>query len=284
MGKDSLARSTGLKRWMLMAGALLAICALVAAPGFARAATPTPTPANPLDARLGGTDASFAASYGQPATTDQNGTLLGYTVQGFGLVAAAFRNGNAYEVTIAADRLDHNPLTEPDPKDWTVQDASQFAQYIVPDDAKFNNPVTATDKITIVGHSKALESAFTTKDLRALGVGGTRGDLAIVFNLDTAGAVYAVDAMVGNGQSVAAATAASGSGGTSKSTTKTPTATTSGGVTGGAGASTGELIHCKDFKTQKEAQAYFDSHGGDSNPAVAGMDGDHDGKACEILP
>lgn len=41
---------------------------------------------------------------------------------------------------------------------------------------------------------------------------------------------------------------------------------------------------CKDFSTHAEAQACFDSCGGSPTYNWSGMDGDHDGQACESLP
>jgi excalibur calcium-binding domain-containing protein len=42
-------------------------------------------------------------------------------------------------------------------------------------------------------------------------------------------------------------------------------------------------INCSDFSTHAAAQRWFDQHGGSSSD-VAGLDGDHDGLACESLP
>jgi LPXTG-motif cell wall-anchored protein len=42
--------------------------------------------------------------------------------------------------------------------------------------------------------------------------------------------------------------------------------------------------NCSDFKTQEEAQRYFESHGGSKTNNVDGLDRDHDGIACEKLP
>ncbi|MEK6251658.1 MAG: excalibur calcium-binding domain-containing protein [Actinomycetota bacterium] len=50
---------------------------------------------------------------------------------------------------------------------------------------------------------------------------------------------------------------------------------------GGSGAADKD---CSDFATQAQAQAWFDSHGGSASNDVDGLDGDHDGKACESLP
>lgn len=43
-------------------------------------------------------------------------------------------------------------------------------------------------------------------------------------------------------------------------------------------------INCSDFPTHAVAQKWFDKHGGSSSNDVAGLDGDHDGLACESLP
>ena len=42
---------------------------------------------------------------------------------------------------------------------------------------------------------------------------------------------------------------------------------------------------CSDFRTQAEAQAYFDAHGGSATNNFDNLDGpDHDGRVCETLP
>jgi hypothetical protein len=43
-------------------------------------------------------------------------------------------------------------------------------------------------------------------------------------------------------------------------------------------------INCSDFTTHAAAQQWFTAHGGSSSNDVAGLDGDHDGIACESLP
>ena len=43
-------------------------------------------------------------------------------------------------------------------------------------------------------------------------------------------------------------------------------------------------INCSDFATHDAAQRWFDQHGGSATNDVAGLDGDHDGLACESLP
>jgi Excalibur calcium-binding domain len=43
-------------------------------------------------------------------------------------------------------------------------------------------------------------------------------------------------------------------------------------------------INCSDFPTHADAQTWFDQHGGSPGNDVAGLDGDHDGLACESLP
>jgi len=43
-------------------------------------------------------------------------------------------------------------------------------------------------------------------------------------------------------------------------------------------------VNCSDFSTHAAAQQWFDQHGGSPSHDVAGLDGDHDGLACESLP
>jgi Excalibur calcium-binding domain len=43
-------------------------------------------------------------------------------------------------------------------------------------------------------------------------------------------------------------------------------------------------VNCSDFATHAAAQQWFTAHGGSASNDVAGLDGDHDGQACESLP
>jgi Excalibur calcium-binding domain len=43
-------------------------------------------------------------------------------------------------------------------------------------------------------------------------------------------------------------------------------------------------VNCSDFSTHAAAQRWFTAHGGSASSDVAGLDGDHDGQACESLP
>jgi hypothetical protein len=43
-------------------------------------------------------------------------------------------------------------------------------------------------------------------------------------------------------------------------------------------------VNCSDFSTHAAAQQWFNAHGGSASNNVAGLDGDHDGQACESLP
>jgi hypothetical protein len=54
---------------------------------------------------------------------------------------------------------------------------------------------------------------------------------------------------------------------------------------GGSSAPTATAgVHCRDFATHAAAQQWFIAHGGSATADVAGLDGDHDGQACESLP
>jgi len=267
-----LTRLTHVARWF---GAILIALATLATISTGVGAATSAT----LDARLGGSNASFQTAFGTPDKAKSGNGIEVYTVKGFGLVAAAFPNSNASQITIAADRLAHTPLTTPDAADWTVTVAARYADTLVPTDATYSKPNTTTKVITIVAHSKTLESAFTASSFTKLNVTGKPGDFSVVYNLDTAGNVYSVDMSVGAGAGAVKPTATATVKATSSSN-KTPTAAANSA--NGAGA--GTAVHCKDFQTKAEAQAYFDAHGGDSGPTVSTMDGDKDGKACENLP
>jgi len=43
-------------------------------------------------------------------------------------------------------------------------------------------------------------------------------------------------------------------------------------------------VNCSNFSTHAAAQQWFTAHGGSPSNDVAGLDGDHDGQACESLP
>lgn len=66
--------------------------------------------------------------------------------------------------------------------------------------------------------------------------------------------------------------------------------TTTGGSTGTTNTQSSNTYSggdkdCKDFSTQTEAQAYFNSKGGSASNNVDRLDGsDHDGRVCESLP
>jgi hypothetical protein len=257
-----------MNRTLRTAGA--ALLAIVLAAGALLPNLTSAASYNPLEGRLGGTTKSFSSAYGDPDSAKSSGDINVYTVSGFGLVAAAFLNSNAYEITLAADRLSHKPLTDPDDADWTVTNAARFADAVVPTDATYDQPTKDKTKITLVGHSKALAKAFAQKNYDSLNVTGKPGDFVVVYNLDTAGNVFSIDASLGSGGS----TSASRNSANAVSTKSSGSNSTNSGAT----------VHCRDFTTQADAQAYFDSHGGDSNAATAGLDGDHDGKACETLP
>jgi hypothetical protein len=52
----------------------------------------------------------------------------------------------------------------------------------------------------------------------------------------------------------------------------------------GAPRATAADANCSDFGDQAAAQRYFDAHGGSPSNDVDGLDGDHDGIACESNP
>ena len=44
------------------------------------------------------------------------------------------------------------------------------------------------------------------------------------------------------------------------------------------------VVHCRNFTTHAQAQQWFVAHGGSASNDVAGLDGNHNGVACEDLP
>jgi hypothetical protein len=60
-----------------------------------------------------------------------------------------------------------------------------------------------------------------------------------------------------------------------------PGPTRSSSASGPAGTTD---VNCSDFPTHAAAQRWFTAHGGSASNDVAGLDGDHDGQACESLP
>lgn len=263
---------SSLRVWAASVLVLLGVFSVMPVATTSARGAKTQTSSSALAARLGGTKSTFEKKFGTPIKGKSGTNITVFNVQGYGLVAVAFTNSHATEITIAADRLNHKPLTEPDKADWSIATASTNAEGFLPADSTFGKPVKGKDQITITGSSKELAPAISAKTMATLNAGGAPGDIIVDYSLDTSGNVYSVDINVGNGgASTASAQTTSSSAGKSSSTSSNQTAN-------------GPVKHCRDFKTQAEAQAYFNAHGGDSNPAIAHMDGDRDGKPCETLP
>ena len=249
-------------RWLLIGSiaTMLLLSGLSGAPTVARG---TPTPAapaasGPLDARLGGTHASFEAKFGRPlpdATNTPNVAV--YRPKNVGQITVTFGDDRAIAIMAVADRLDHQPLTEPDDKDWSVTTATRRAKTFLPADAAFAKPLKGAGSITSACNSPALAAALAPDTLARLGAPGQPGDCKYVLHLDTDGRVSSIEITLGH-----------------RATAATVAATTS---------RAGTVKHCADFHSQAEAQAYFDAHGGADSPEVRGLDADRDGKACEAL-
>ncbi len=72
-------------------------------------------------------------------------------------------------------------------------------------------------------------------------------------------------------------------GGAVSGSTSHPSGSASTGLGGPGSTSPGDK-DCSDFSTQAQAQSFFHAHGGSPSYNYDGLDGDHDGKACESLP
>jgi hypothetical protein len=114
------------------------------APVSSRAAEPE------TDARLGGTRSSFREAFGAPLVENSvNGSR--YEVDGFGMVLVQYRlsgkdemsgDDRATVITLRSPRTEQLAATEPDPADWTVDQALQAVTRFLPSDAHLTESAT----------------------------------------------------------------------------------------------------------------------------------------------
>ncbi len=71
---------------------------------------------------------------------------------------------------------------------------------------------------------------------------------------------------------------------TTNATTPAQTAPSSAPASAGAPNKPVSEVNCSDFATHAAAQQWFTAHGGSAANDVAGLDGNHDGTACQDLP
>ena len=262
----------------------------------ARKAAPTATPksaaakapasaATGADApNVGNARSTFDKAYGAPdPASSKLPDIASYLISGFGAYNVAFSDNKAFEIVMAADRMDHQPLTDWDDKDWSPSTADSRVRAVLPSDTTCDkaDATTTSEAIVRLCHSATLARAFSADAMRRLGLYGNPGDMTVSQFFDSQGDISVVDVALGvpQGQAVGG-----GSGAAASAPTPTKAAGSAGSGPRATTAPSGNRLVCANFATQKDAQAVFETYGGATNPAVSSLDGDKDGIACEDLP
>ena len=262
----------------------------------ARKAAPTATPksaaakapasaATGADApNVGNARSTFDKAYGAPdPASSKLPDIASYLISGFGAYNVAFSDNKAFEIVMAADRMDHQPLTDWDDKDWSPSTADARVRAVLPSDTTCDkaDATTTSEAIVRLCHSATLARAFSADAMQRLGLYGNPGDMTVSQFFDSQGDISVVDVALGvpQGQAVGG-----GSGAAASAPTPTKAAGSAGSGPRATTAPSGNRLVCANFATQKDAQAVFETYGGATNPAVSSLDGDKDGIACEDLP
>ena len=103
-------------------------------------------------ARLGGTRTTFEAVYGAPVLDDV-GSGSSYDVAGYGLVLVSFlASANAplpddvaVVIVLRSPRPDDAPATEPNERDWSLDEARDASERFLPRDAELEDTPQAAD-------------------------------------------------------------------------------------------------------------------------------------------
>ena len=104
-------------------------------------------------ARLGGTRTTFEAVYGAPVLDDV-GSGSSYDVAGYGLVLVSFLapanaplpDDVAVVIVLRSPRPDDAPATEPNERDWSLDEARDASERFLPRDAKLAETPQAVDR------------------------------------------------------------------------------------------------------------------------------------------
>jgi len=272
--------STRLSRRLAAVGAAALVGSLLLGGAPALAANPV----------LGAARSTVEKEIGKPDPEISNlPEVAGYVVPNYGGYSVGYYNDRAVEITLISNRDPNLQLTESDPKDWAVSTADSKSKTFLPADASCSPKQDLGDRIQKVCTSKTLAKNVPEGDLYMLGVYGAPGDITVTYFLNYEGKVPAIDIIVGSPADYVAsgATTSSTTTTTAAAATKAPSSASTSSTSSrssSSGSSTGNRLSCKYFLSQPEAQYWFDSNGGNSNPLVAMLDGDKDGIACEYLP
>jgi len=167
-GRDGVRRVATVRRWA-SPRICLTFQALLLLFGVGIDRNPAIAASDPLAGRLGGTLRSFEERYGpsQPSTGDIGQR---YDVAGFGLVAINFDASGTYDpenparlITLMATRTPESAATEPDPGDWSLDQARQQALNFLPRDVVLETARLVGDHALMSAcRSAALAAAFGT--------------------------------------------------------------------------------------------------------------------------
>jgi hypothetical protein len=186
---------------------LIVVALVLVAPSMmVQAASPVASPGatkpkDPLAARLGGSQKSFEAIWGkgeinQKSSTDTS-TEIDYkqiTDQPFVEIWARFyKNKSAWTLFVFSPRPGSKLFSEPDPADWTMEQATTIAQRFLPADAKLAATSLHEDptsgKQTMRCSSAALKKTFSSSVYQAFPSTAPRGDCEVAFTQNAAGTV-----------------------------------------------------------------------------------------------
>jgi hypothetical protein len=182
---------------LVMPSALTQAATPVASP----AASPAAQPADPLAGRLGGDQKSFEAVWGEGKVNPKYSTSLSSEVDYTGLTDKRFgeidvryyKKKSAWVIFIFSNRPTSKPFTNPDPADWSIDEATAIATEFLPRDAKVAAASLHEDPNTgyplMRCSSASLKTAFSAAVYKAYGSTARRGDCEIFFSQNTSGDV-----------------------------------------------------------------------------------------------
>jgi len=158
-------------------------------------------PVNPtLDARIGGTVASFETKFGDPTNKPIDGVSAkrSYKNKNYQYLTTQAIDGYVYRVTFSSDRKSADPETK---KSWTKSRATSIAKRFLPSDAQCAeaSPYKGNKALRTTCTSVALTAIMFPADYERVSRAGEQGSVSFVLTLDKKGGskVTAIEAIVG---------------------------------------------------------------------------------------
>ena len=146
-----------------------------------------------LDARLGGTAASFDRRFGASGQIETGPLRRLYSVPEGRLLLDLARDSRVRQVTLGRDRA-VNDTRQPDPADWPLDHSQRLAQPYLPPDATFVRSEPFLFRGETAGtrelyRSAALGAVFTAQIYAEHGAAGPPGLCAVTYYQTTTGGV-----------------------------------------------------------------------------------------------